>query len=88
MAFLAYLVLGGLLALRRFVLLWPAIAATAYSIRVTLADRSCPLTTLEQTKLRRSRDVRPPIGRGEGRRLAPAPRRPGVRRGCTGERHC
>lgn len=48
MAFLAYLVIGGFLALRRFALLWPAIMATAYSIWVTLADRDCPLTVLEK----------------------------------------
>lgn len=48
LAFLAYLVVGGFLALRRFALLWPAVVATAYSIWVTLADRACPLTTLEK----------------------------------------
>ena len=48
MGFLAYLVLGGFLALRRFALLWPSIVATAYSIWVTLADRACPLTALEK----------------------------------------
>ena len=48
LAFLAYLVLGGFLALRRFALLWPAMVATGYSIWVTLADRDCPLTTLEK----------------------------------------
>ncbi len=48
MAFLAYLVLGGFLALRRFALLWPSLGATAWSIWITLADRDCPLTTLEK----------------------------------------
>ena len=51
MAFLAYLVFGGFLALRKFALLWPSIVATAYSIWVTLADRACPLTTLEKLLL-------------------------------------
>lgn len=48
LAFLAYLVVGGFLALRRFAFIWPSLAATAWSVWITLADRDCPLTTLEK----------------------------------------
>lgn len=48
LAFLAYLVVGGFLALRRFALIWPSVVATSYAVWVTLADRACPLTTLEK----------------------------------------
>jgi Protein of Unknown function (DUF2784) len=48
MAFLAYIVLGGFLALRRLAWLWPSIAVTLYSAYVTLASYTCPLTTLEK----------------------------------------
>jgi Protein of Unknown function (DUF2784) len=48
MAFLAYVVLGGFLALRRLAWLWPSIATTVYSAYVTLASYTCPLTTLEK----------------------------------------
>ena len=48
MAFLAYVVFGGFLALRRPALLWPSIATTLYSAYVTLASFTCPLTTLEK----------------------------------------
>jgi hypothetical protein len=48
MGFLAYIVFGGFLALRRLAWLWPSIASTLYSAYVTLADFTCPLTTLEK----------------------------------------
>jgi hypothetical protein len=48
LAFLAYLVFGGFLALRRPALVWPSIATTLYSTYVTLAGFTCPLTTLEK----------------------------------------
>ena len=48
LCFLAYIVLGGFLALRWPALLWPSIAATVYSAYVTLASFTCPLTTLEK----------------------------------------
>ncbi|RBY94224.1 DUF2784 domain-containing protein [Blastococcus sp. TBT05-19] len=48
LAFLAYIVLGGFLGLRRLAWLWPSIAATVYSAYVTLASYTCPLTTLEK----------------------------------------
>jgi hypothetical protein len=48
MAFLAYIVLGGFLALRRLAWLGPSIATTLYSAYVTLAGFTCPLTTLEK----------------------------------------
>ncbi len=48
MAFLAYIVIGGFLALRGLAWLWPSIATTVYSVYVTLAGATCPLTTLEK----------------------------------------
>jgi hypothetical protein len=48
MAFLAYIVFGGFLGLRRLAWLWPSIATTLYSAYVTLASYTCPLTTLEK----------------------------------------
>ena len=48
LAFLAYLVLGGFLALRRFALLWPSVAVTVYAAVITVADLQCPLTILEK----------------------------------------
>jgi hypothetical protein len=48
MGFLAYIVFGGFLGLRRLAWLWPSIAATLYSAYVTLASFTCPLTTLEK----------------------------------------
>ncbi len=48
MGFLAYIVFGGFLALRRLAWLWPSIAATLYSAYVTLTGLRCPLTTLEK----------------------------------------
>ncbi len=53
MAFLAYLVLGGFLALRRFALIWPHLGCTAWSIWITLTAGNCPLTTLEKELLAR-----------------------------------
>jgi hypothetical protein len=51
LGFLAYIVFGGFLALRRLAWLWPSIAATLYSAYVTLAHFTCPLTTLEKELL-------------------------------------
>ncbi len=51
MGFLAYIVLGGFLALRRLAWLWPSVAATVYSAYVTLSGFTCPLTTLEKELL-------------------------------------
>ena len=48
MAFLAYLVLGGFLALRRFALIWPHLGSTVWSVWITLSGGNCPLTTLEK----------------------------------------
>ncbi len=48
MAFLAYIVFGGFLALRWPRLLWPSIGTVLYSSYVTLASFTCPLTTLEK----------------------------------------
>ena len=47
-AFLAYIVFGGFLALRWPALLWPSIITTLYSAYVTLASFTCPLTTLQK----------------------------------------
>ena len=52
-AFLAYLVLGGFLALRRLGWLWPHLGATAWSVHITLTGGRCPLTTLEKWLLAR-----------------------------------
>jgi Protein of Unknown function (DUF2784) len=48
MGFLAYLVLGGFLALRRLAWLWPHLVSTAWSVHITLTQGRCPLTTLEK----------------------------------------
>jgi hypothetical protein len=48
MAVLAYIVFGGFLAMRRLAWLWPSLAMTVYSAYVTLAESTCPLTTLEK----------------------------------------
>lgn len=48
LAFLAYVVVGGFLGLRRLAWLWPSIVTTLYSAYVTLASYTCPLTTLEK----------------------------------------
>ena len=48
LGFLAYIVFGGLLALRRLAWLWPSVVTTLYSAYVTLASYTCPLTTLEK----------------------------------------
>jgi Protein of Unknown function (DUF2784) len=48
LGFLAYVVVGGFLALRRLAWLWPSIATTLYASFVTLASYTCPLTTLEK----------------------------------------
>ncbi len=48
MVFLAYMVLGGLLALRRLRLIWPHVAVIVYSFYVTLTSFTCPATTLEK----------------------------------------
>lgn len=48
LGFLAYLVFGGFLALRRFAWVWPHMVATAWSIYVTLTGYTCPLTRLEK----------------------------------------
>ena len=51
LAFLAYVVLGGFLALRGLVWLWPSIATVVYAASITLAGFTCPLTTLEKELL-------------------------------------
>ncbi|TFV67339.1 UNVERIFIED_ORG: DUF2784 domain-containing protein [Bacillus sp. AZ43] len=48
LVFLAYMVLGGFLALRRFGLVWPHVAVIVYSFYVTLTSFTCPATTLEK----------------------------------------
>jgi hypothetical protein len=53
MGYLAYMVFGGFLALRRFAWLWPHIVSTVYSIYVTVTDFRCPLTALEKWLLAR-----------------------------------
>jgi len=48
LAYLAYMVFGGFLALRRFAWLWPHIGSTVYSVYVTTTAFTCPLTALEK----------------------------------------
>ncbi len=48
MGYLAYMMFGGFLALRRFAWLWPHMVSTVYSVYVTLTDFRCPLTALEK----------------------------------------
>ncbi len=48
MAFMVYMVFGGLLALRRFALIWPHMVSTVYSVYVTTTSFTCPATTLEK----------------------------------------
>jgi hypothetical protein len=53
MGFLAYMVFGGFLALRRFALIWPHIGTILWSVYVILASYTCPLTRLEKWLLER-----------------------------------
>lgn len=48
MAYLVYMVLGGFLALRRFAWIWPHIVSTMWSVYVTTASFTCPVTRLEK----------------------------------------
>ncbi|MFD2091991.1 DUF2784 domain-containing protein [Blastococcus deserti] len=53
MGYLAYMVFGGLLALRWFAWIWPHMVATVWAAYVTLTGSTCPLTTLEKWLLER-----------------------------------
>ncbi|MFD2092942.1 DUF2784 domain-containing protein [Blastococcus deserti] len=53
MAYLAYMVFGGFLALRWFRWIWPHMLSTVYSIYVTTTSFTCPVTTLEKWLLER-----------------------------------
>ncbi|CAA9361059.1 MAG: hypothetical protein AVDCRST_MAG16-3058 [uncultured Frankineae bacterium] len=48
LAFLVYAVLGGFLALRNRLWLWPHVATTMWCLTVTLTGVTCPLTRLEK----------------------------------------
>ncbi|MEU0487990.1 DUF2784 domain-containing protein [Nocardiopsis sp. NPDC006139] len=48
MAFLAYVLLGGLAAWKWPRALWPHLAATAYALGITLIGWECPLTHVER----------------------------------------
>lgn len=48
MAYLIYAAVGGFLALRGLVWLWPHILSTIWSVAVTLTPLNCPLTALEK----------------------------------------
>ena len=48
MAYLVYLAIGGLLALRSVAWLWPHIASAIWSVTVTVTALTCPLTALEK----------------------------------------
>ncbi len=52
LGYLAYATVGGFLALRSLVWLWPHLISTAWSITVTLTPIGCPLTALEKWLLR------------------------------------
>lgn len=48
LAYLVYATVGGFLALRSLVWLWPHLVSTIWSITVTLTPINCPLTALEK----------------------------------------
>jgi hypothetical protein len=48
LAYLVYAAVGGFLALRSLVWLWPHIASTLWSVLVTVTSIGCPLTALEK----------------------------------------
>jgi uncharacterized protein DUF2784 len=54
---LAYMVFGGFLALRRLAWIWPHLGMILWSVYVTLASFTCPLTSLEKWLLERGGDV-------------------------------
>ncbi len=53
MGYLAYMIFGGFLALRRLAWLGPHVVSTVYSVYVTVTDFRCPLTALEKWLLAR-----------------------------------
>lgn len=48
LAYLVYMVIGGFLALRSLIWLWPHFASTIWSVTVTVTAITCPLTALEK----------------------------------------
>lgn len=48
LAYLVYAAVGGFLALRSLVWLWPHLVSTIWSVLVTLTAIGCPLTALEK----------------------------------------
>ena len=48
LGFLAYLVFGGFLALRRFAWIWPHVGVLIWSVGITVTGATCPLTSLEK----------------------------------------
>lgn len=48
LAYLVYAAVGGFLALRSMVWLWPHLVSTVWSVLVTLTAIGCPLTALEK----------------------------------------
>lgn len=53
-AFIVFVLLGGLIALRRRWVAWLHLPAAAWGVLVELTDRLCPLTTWENEFLRRA----------------------------------
>jgi hypothetical protein len=53
LAYMAYMVVGGFLALRRFAWIYPHIVSTLYSVYVTVTSFTCPATRLEKALLER-----------------------------------
>lgn len=52
LGYLVYATVGGFLALRGLVWLWPHILSTVWSVAVTLSPVGCPLTALEKWLIR------------------------------------
>ncbi|HEU4514043.1 MAG TPA: DUF2784 domain-containing protein [Nocardioidaceae bacterium] len=52
LGYLVYATVGGFLALRSLVWLWPHILSTVWSVAVTLTPLNCPLTALEKWLIR------------------------------------
>jgi hypothetical protein len=61
-AFLAYVVLGGLPAIRWPRLFWPHVAAAGWGLLVTVFPVTCPLTWAESWARRRAGEVAPRRG--------------------------
>lgn len=52
LGYLVYATVGGFLALRSLMWLWPHLLSTVWSVAVTLTPLNCPLTALEKWLIR------------------------------------